>query len=175
MNMSQRARQMLKQWGILLGLLILLHSFLFLGWVILEPVAARSTTAIILLMIVYLVLFAIILLIFLKRLGQAASPPEYREAQEQGLPATAKVLTIERTHWRIERNRNFRLQVRPSRREYRMRVRVTREGEPDYEASLAEFLTGDQVPKKGAVIPVKVHPQRPEVIVIIQDQPSQSH
>ncbi|HEX2620956.1 MAG TPA: hypothetical protein VHL11_12435 [Phototrophicaceae bacterium] len=172
MNMSQRARQMLKQWAILFGLLIVLHLLLFGGWWILEPYTARSTTPTIVLMIVYLVLLAVILLIFFRRLSDAASPVEYREAQEQGLPATAKVLKIERTRWRVKRTRNFRLQTRPQRREYLMRVRVTRPGEADYEASLAEFLTGDQVPKQGAVIPIKIHPQHPQVIVMIHDQPS---
>jgi hypothetical protein len=167
MNMSQRARQMLKQWAVLFGVLILLHGLLFLGWVILEPYSRRSLIPTVLLIIVYLIIFTAILLIFYQRVNLAASPPEYRETHENGVPATAKVLTIERTRWRVKRNRNFRLQSRPTRREYQMLVRVTRPDEPDYEASLAEFLTGDQVPEKGAVIPIKVHPQRPDIIVMI--------
>ena len=157
MNMSQRARQMTKQWAILFGQLTLLHLLLFLGWIILEPVAIRATALIALLIIVYLVLSAAILVIFYRRLGQAA---------------TAKVLEIERTHWRVRRTRNFRFQPRPAKREYQMRLRVTRPGEPDYEAWLAEFLPGGQVPKKGDVIPIKVHPQRPDIIVMARDKPS---
>jgi hypothetical protein len=103
-------------------------------------------------------------------LEKASSPPEYREAHEQGVLATAQVLEIERTRWRVRRTRNFRLQPRPAKREYQMRLRVTRPGEPDYEAWLAEFLTGHQVPKKGAIIPIKVHPQRPEIIVMPRDK-----
>jgi hypothetical protein len=53
-----------------------------------------------------------------------------------------------------------------------MRVRVMRPGAADYEATLAEFLTGDQVPKKGETIPIKVHPQRPEVMVLAIDETS---
>ena len=172
MNMSQRARQMTKQWAILLGLLTLLHLLFFLGWIILEPFAKRAPVLVVPLIIAYLVLLAAILVIFYRRLGRADSPPEYREAREQGLPATAKVLEIKRTHWRVRRTRNFRFQQRPAKREYQMRLRVTRPGEPDYEALLAEFLPGGQVPKKGDIIPIKVHPQRPDIIVMVRDKPS---
>jgi hypothetical protein len=149
MNMSQRARQMSKQWFIFFGLLIVLHLLLFLGWIILEPFAMRAPVLVVPLIAVYLILFAAIMLIFYRRLGRAAWPPEYREAQERGLPATAKVLEIERTHWRVRPNWSFRLQRRPGKREYQMRLRVTRPGEPDYEALMAEFLTGDQIRKRG--------------------------
>lgn len=37
----------------------------------------------------------------------------------------------------------------------------------DYEADLAEFLKSEQIPQKGAVIPVKVHPENPDVIVMV--------
>jgi hypothetical protein len=52
-----------------------------------------------------------------------------------------------------------------------MRIRVSRPGQPDYETELAEFLTGDQVPEKGSVISVKLHPRRPDVIVMTHNQP----
>jgi hypothetical protein len=167
MNMSQRAREMMKYWAILGGLLILLHIFLFTGWVIIEPYARRSFTPTLVLMVAYLVLFAIIGWWFYKRVGEAASPLEYAEAEEHGLSATAKVLDIKRTRWRIKRSRNWRLQLRPTRFEYQMRVRVSLDGQPDYEALVADFLTGDEVPEKGDVIPIKVHPQYPEVIVMV--------
>jgi hypothetical protein len=167
MNMSQRASQMLKQWAILGGLLIVLHVFLFIGWVIIEPYVRDSSTPILVLTVIYLVLFAVIGWWFYKRLVEADSPIEYREAEEHGLSATAKVLDIKRTKWRIKRSRNFKLQGRPTRFEYEMRVRVSLDGQPDYEAMVADFLVGDQVPKKGDVIPIKVHPERPEVIVMV--------
>ena len=167
MNMSQRARQMLKQWAVLLGALTLLHIFLFFAWIIFETYSRGSLIPIVLLIIVYLIVFTAILLIFYQRVNQAAEPPEYREAHKNGLPATAKVLTIERSRWRVERSRNFRLQPRPTRHEYQMRVRVTHPNQPDYDASLAEFITGDQVPEQGSIIPIMVHPQRPDIIVMI--------
>ncbi len=166
MNMSQRTRQMLKLWAIFGGLLVLLHIFLFVGWVIIEPYTIDSFTPILVLMTVYLVLFAIIGWWFYKRVSEADSPIEYREAEEHGLPATAKVLDIKRTRWRIKRSRNFKLRARPTKFEYQIRVRVNKLS-GDYEAQLAEFLAGDQVPKKGNVIPIKVHPERPDVIVMV--------
>jgi hypothetical protein len=175
MNQSQRARQMLKEWGILAILLILLHAFLIGGWVILNPGSSRSATANILLMVAYLVLFAIIGWFFYKRVSRAGSPPEYREAREHGLPATAKILEIKRTRWRNKKSQSYKRRGLPTRFEYEMRVRVTRPGAEPYEAMLAEFLIGVQIPKKGEEIPVKVHPQRPEVIVMLLDPlPSQS-
>lgn len=167
MNMTQRAIQMMKQWGILFGLLALLHIVLFVAWVILEPTIMRTPVLGVVLMLVYLGLDTVILFMFVKRLGKASSPPEYEETRHIGLPATATVLCIEQTNWKVRSSRNFRLQHRPYRREYQMRIRVNRDGQPAYETSLAEFLTGDQVPEKGAVIPVKVHPRHPDVIVMI--------
>lgn len=169
MNMSQRAMQMMKQWAVLFGLIALLHIVLFVAWIILEPVMMRNPALSIGLMTVYLVVDSVILLVFVKQLNKAASPPEYAEARKLGIPATAKVLTIEQTNWRVKPTRNFRLQARPHRREYQMQIRVSRQSVADYEASLAEFLTAEQIPQQGAIIPIKVHPQRPEVIVMIHD------
>jgi hypothetical protein len=174
MNMSQRAREMLKEWALFFGLLIVLHIVYFVGWGMIGPRNRDDLMPIALLTIVYLVGFAALMVIFYKRLASANAPIEYHEAREQGIPATAKVLQIGRTRWRHKRSRNFRLQVRPQEFEYQMRVRVSREGEPDYEADVAEFLAGDDVPNKGDVIPIKVHPQRPEVIVLTGEKPKRS-
>ena len=116
-------------------------------------------------MLLYLVAFAIILILFYRRINTATEPPEYIEAREQGTPAPAKVLSIERTRWRIERYRNLRFQVRPTRFEYVMRVRVRPEGGPEYESELAAYLSGADTPYKGDTIQVKIHPQRPDVLV----------
>jgi hypothetical protein len=53
----------------------------------------------------------------------------------------------------------------PTRWEYSIRLRITRRDRADYEAEAVEFLTSDQIPEKGAVVPVRVHPQRPDVVV----------
>jgi hypothetical protein len=169
MNMTQRAIQMMKQWGILLGLLALLHIVLFAAWIILEPAIMRTPALSIGLMVAYLILDSVALGYFVRQLGKASSPPEYEEARKNGLPAKATVLSIEQTNWKVKPTRNFRLQKSPYRREYQMRIRVSRAGQPDYETDLAEFLTGDQVPQRGSVISVKVHPQHPDIIVMMHD------
>jgi len=170
--MSQRGRRISIQWAIVFGQLILLHVAWFLGWLILDPAASRSVGSIVLLTVAYLVVLTWILIRFFRRVGEAALPQEYREAAEQGILSTAKVLEIARTRWRIPRRRNFRLQVQPTRFEYQMRLRVSKPGEADYEALMAEYLSGAQVPRKGDVIAVKVHPQRPDVIVMVLDAPT---
>lgn len=169
MNMNQRAIQMIKQWGMLFGLLALIHILLFAAWVVFEPVLMRTPALSIGLIAVYLILDSLLLGYFVRQLGKASSPPEYEEARKNGLPAKATVLSIEQTNWKVKPTRNFRLQKSPYRREYQMHIRVSQAGQPDYETSLAEFLTGDQVPEKGSVIAVKVHPQQPDVIVMIHE------
>ncbi len=170
MNMGQRAVKILKEWAILLGLMLFLHLALFLGWGIIEPLGKQAVGPILLLATLYVVALGVIMVVFYRRLGRAGSPPEFREAREQGLPATAKVLEIRRTRWRVRRRRTFDLQSHPRKFEYEMRLVVTRPGADDYEATLAEFLAGGHIPKKGATIPVKVHPQRPEIIVWAGDE-----
>lgn len=166
MNMSQRARQIMKQWAFLFGQLTALHVFLFMAWIIFEPQIMRSPAITIPIAIVYIVLFAAILLRFSLLLGRATVPPQYREAQLHGLPASATVLDIQQTAWRVRATLNFKLQVRPNKREYQMRLLVTPPNKADYEALMAEFLPGDQVPDKGDVIAVKIHPQHPEIVVM---------
>ena len=172
MNMRQRAPNILKEWALLFGLLILLHIALFLGWILIEPLGTQSVGLIIVLMLLYMVGFVVILFIFYRRLGRVSSPPEFREAREHGHPATAKVLEVTRTRWRTDRYINFSLKIRPRKWEYEIRLRVSRPGEADYEGMVAEYLRADEVPKQGATIPVKVHPQRPEVIVMVHGETS---
>ncbi|MBW4439071.1 MAG: hypothetical protein KME04_18175 [Pleurocapsa minor GSE-CHR-MK-17-07R] len=174
MNMSQRARQVMKQWAILMGLLILLHLLVFAAWVIAEPYIMRSPAVVIPFTILYIVLLAAILLRFYVRLGRATSPPEYHEAQLHGLPASAKVLDITQTAWRVRSTINFQFQIRPNKREYQMRLFVTPPNKSGYEALMAVFLPGSQVPEKGDVILVKIHPQNPDVIVMADESSAAS-
>jgi len=157
---------MIKEWLLLIVLLILLHAGLFLGWVGVMTAPRPTMTPIIWLMVGYLVLFVVILFIFTKRLNRAASPRDYRQARANGIAATAKILYIKRTRWRIRRNLSFSLQTRPARHEYEMRVRVKPPDAPEYEARLAEFITGAEAPSVGDTLSVKIHPSRPDVVVI---------
>lgn len=170
--MRQRGPNIMKQWGIFFGGMILLHVVWFIAWALLLEEIRRSPSLVLILVVPYLIALTVLLILFFRRIGDASAPPEYHEAEANGLPATAKVLDIKQTRWHTKRRTNFRLRpsfhlhTTPRRWEYEMRVRVSRPGLPDYEAELADYLEGDEVPKKGDVIDVKVHPQRPEVVVM---------
>lgn len=169
MNMRQRGPKILRQWLIFFGLMIVLQVALFLSLAALEQHIRRSPALIVVLIVPYLIALFVLLVLFFRRLGDATAPPEYREAKASGLTASAKVLEIRQTRWHTKRRTNFRLQTTPRRWEYEMRVKVSRPGQPDYEAELATYLKGSDVPKKGDVIEIKVHPQRPEVVVLARD------
>jgi hypothetical protein len=166
MDMKQRAPKILREWASLAIGLLILH-LLFFGALLLWVGDRPAVFPIILLTTLYCIGFAAILIIFVKRLWRAHSPPEYAYARTDGIAATAKVLDIERTRWRSDREVLFRRYVKY---EHRMRLRVTLPDGREYEAQLAEFLAGEQIPNKGAVIPVKVHPDYPDIVVMILEE-----
>lgn len=166
--MRRRGPNILKQWVIFFGLMIVLQVAFFLSIMALEQQLRRSPSLIIVLVIPYLIALFLLLFVSFRRFSDATMPPEYREAKANGVPATAEVLEIRQTRWHTKRRTNFRLQTTPRRWEYEMRLKVSRPGMPDYEAELAAYLDGSDVPKKGAVIDVKVHPEQPEVVVMAQ-------
>ncbi len=170
MNMKQRGSHILREWLLLLASFVLLHVFVFVGWIVMMTAETFAVAPFIGLMVGYMVVFIAILFIFTRRLSRASFPRELKEAHEKGVMASAKVLDIKRTRWRNPRTRNFRLQVSPARFEYEMRVWVKPADAPEYEANVAEYLAGDDVPTKGDTIPVKIHPQRSEVVVMVRDK-----
>lgn len=169
MNMQQRGSHILREWLLFFVSLIVLHGVVFFGWLAMMTGERFPVAPFIGLMAGYMVVFIAILLIFTRRIMAASFPRELKEAHEQGILASAKVLDIKRTRWRKPRTRNFRLQVSPRRFEYEMRIRVKPADAPEYEANLAEYLSGDDIPAKGDTIPVKIHPQRSEIVVMVID------
>ena len=166
--MRQRGPKIARQWVLFFAWMIVLQVILFLSIMAFEQQIRRDEAFILVLIVPYMIALFLLLFLSFRRFSDATMPPEYREAKTNGLPATAKVLEIRQTRWHTARRTNFRLQTMPRRWEYEMRVRVSRPGLPDYEAELAAYLIGSDVPKKGQMIGVKVHPQRPEVVVIAQ-------
>jgi hypothetical protein len=161
-----RARRVLKEWAWLAGALLLLHLLLFASWAALDAQRIRSLAPMLTLAGIYVVLLAVVLVVFVRRLGLANVPREIREAHECGIPATAVVLAIEKTGWRSPRSRNFKLELRPRRYAYAILLRVSRPGEPDYDARAFEYLLSAETPERGATVAVRVHPHRPEVLVL---------
>lgn len=168
MNMRQRGPKIARQWVLFFGWMIVLQVILFVSVMAFEQQIRRDEAFILVLIVPYMIALFLLLFLSFRRFNDATMPPEYREAKANGLPATAKVLEVRQTRWHTARRTNFRLQTTPRRWEYEMRVRVSRPGLPDYEAELAAYLSGSDVPKKGQMIDVKVHPQRPEVVVMAQ-------
>src|SRR3546814_3057377 len=135
MNMSQRARLMMKQWVLLAFAFIIVHVLLFVSWIIIGADVRHSLTLVAFVMMMYVVLFATIVVVFCRRLNRAADPVVYREARTYGQQATAYVLKIERTRWRVRRSWDFRLRSRPQRFESQMRFRVSPECGLAYEVA----------------------------------------
>ncbi|MFN8419763.1 MAG: hypothetical protein U0528_11065 [Anaerolineae bacterium] len=92
------------------------------------------------------------------------SPSLPQEARDHGDPAQAKVLEINWTGW------HRRLWNHPQQREYRMRVEVTREDAPPYEATMIEYLGKSHSLTVGSTLAVKVHPQRPAIVVLAAEE-----
>ncbi len=166
--MSGRASTIAREWVRLFVMLAVLHVVVFAGWIVLDPSNGRSPVGVIVLMIAYLVALAVILITATSRIGRAVRPEEFRQALADGDPATARVIAVEPTRWRTRSNLSFRLRARPPRREYSMTVLVMPATAPAYEARIASFLAGIRVPDVGEMIDVKIHPERPEIVVIIQ-------
>jgi hypothetical protein len=170
MNLGwQRARRILKEWAILLGLFVLLHLLLFFAWVALNPSRNTPLAIIVALMIAYLIALTVILFVFYRRLQHAAWPLEFREARAQGMSATAYVLEVAPTGWRATQGFSTSFRWRPTKREYQMRLLVSGANIDEYEVVVAEYLRAAQVPEVGTTIPIKIHPHRPEVVVLNLD------
>jgi hypothetical protein len=180
---AQRTNRMMREWGILALLMIALHVLYFGGWIILDPSPTQSLVPVLLLTAFYLIGLTALMVVFFRRFSRAHTPVEVREARASGLPATAKVLEIAPTGWTSGSTRSASLSltitfrpfaIRPRRRsrEYQMRLLISRPDAPDYEAQAAEYLVTEQTPQQGDTIPVKIHPQRPEVVVLALDDTS---
>ncbi|MEO6061475.1 MAG: hypothetical protein ABIQ99_06015 [Thermoflexales bacterium] len=170
MNLGwQRARRMLKEWAILAGLMVLLHALLFLAWAALNPGRSTPITVIVALMLAYVIGLAAIIIVFSRRVRRADSPPEFQVARERGVAAIAQVLEIAPTGWRSKQGSSVSFTWRPIRREYQIRLNVMPSGGDAYEVTIAEYLTSDHVPAAGVLIPIRIHPQRPDIIVLARD------
>jgi hypothetical protein len=167
MNLGwQRARRMLREWALLAGLMVLLHALLFLAWAALNPGRGTPIAVIVALMLAYLVGLAASLTVFYRRVRRAASPPEFRVALEQGVLTSALVLDVAPSGWRAQQGSPVSFAARPLRREYQIRLEVTPSDGDAYDVVVAEHLTSDQAPVAGAVVQIRVHPQRPEIAVL---------
>ncbi len=144
----------------------------YIGTVLLLIVAHRlfglmgvfSHQASVALLLVLNVILAVGLFYVIK---QVFSPQAYRQAHVIGLSATAQVLDLVDTGWQHRRSKRLKA-FHSSRREYRLCVRVNHPQMSVYEATFFAFLLEADVPQKGAIVNIKIHPQQPRVIVLAE-------
>ncbi len=99
---------------------------------------------------------------FFWHLWQMLSEPAYHQARTHGLPAQARVLEVRATGARLRRRHRI------VGLEYVIRVAVTLLGSAEYEANLVVSLKPALAPRKNAIIAVRVHRHRPEIVVWAQ-------
>jgi hypothetical protein len=158
--------RLLKEWMIFLGWMVVLHFLLFGGWILLDPHPPLRVAPVVALAAGYVIGFFGILALFWWRLERVRFPPEYRLAHRMGRPASATVLTIHKTRWRTRSRAGRSFTWRSPRYQYRIDLRVKAPGGADYDTAVLEYIAGDLVPELGEVVPIKVHPERPEVVVL---------
>ena len=160
-----RGRRLLRAWAAAIGLFVLVHVLMLAAYALLEYLRLVSVASALALAAIFVLALVPTMVAAYRIIGRADMPVEDREAHAAGRPATAEVVRVERTRWRLDGNLNFKLQVTRRRWEYRIFVRVALPGEPPYEAEIAEFLLSEQVPKQGDVLNVKVHARIGDVVV----------
>lgn len=116
-------------------------------------------------------------------------PPALRQAHADGLSASATVLEVTSTGWRVrglpsgKRDGQLVWQVRQGglsksstyrSHEYKVRLQVSHPNMPTYEAVTFQVLTADQVPKLGETVMVRVHPQNADMVVMQKDSLGQA-
>lgn len=103
------------------------------------------------------------------------NPPVYKEARKYGHPATAQVLAVKKTGWRNRMRKSSSLVVKipssghsrtPFKYEYELQLRVTPGDALPYEAKVTTFLETTEVPSPGAMVDVKIHPRRPDIVIL---------
>jgi hypothetical protein len=149
-------------WIVLLGYLALMLAFLPLQIFIEERVALPIMVSVALFSVLHL--FALVGL----ALGIVwfIAPPSYRQARRDGVAATAQVLAYATTGWRRRRRPPGSLwgTSRIVSREYRLHAQINLPSAVPYETAFFAYLKTE--PRPGAVLSVKVHPRRRDVVVL---------
>lgn len=184
MSMTER---FLKMWVIIAGYVVVSMAVIAVPAVTLR--GNDTPTTIIVTTILVLAGLTIASAAFIVLLVRCWAPSVVRQARSAGLSTSADVIVVTATGWRTRsggtRNGSsgWRVQqggiVRPSRvpkYEYRLRVNVQPpDVHPDvqsYEAIMFSVLATDDLPKPGDRITVKVHPQRPDIVVLAENSSS---
>lgn len=101
------------------------------------------------------------------------SPRAYRELRQIGRRVPAQVLEIERTKWRRKRGSGTLFQAeRIVAWQHRMQLRIDHPERGSYEVTHFAYLPVDTAIKRRSTVEVLVHPQQPEVLALVEEEPS---
>lgn len=125
----------------------------------------------------FLLLHLILITIFFVAIWRRTTSPqrEVRWLQEHGRPASARLLDIQWTGWRKGKRGGGSLRIgHPGGpiREYRLRLEVTPAAADPYEVTTHQYLPVNALPKVGSTVPIKIHPQHPDRLILDDPLPS---
>jgi hypothetical protein len=163
---ADRTRRTMKAWAVTFGLFFVLLLLFFAGFGVLGALGWLSLRSALALAAVFMVGLVAVMVVAWRILGEAHHPRVYREARDRGLPASATVLDLDQTGWRTGGGLDLRLRTRRKRYEYALRLRVAHPAAGEFEAETTAYLAGDEIPEVGDGVRVRVHPERPDVVVI---------
>jgi hypothetical protein len=157
-------QQFLRAWLVVLGYLV--YTFLLVGLLIVTRERIPLLVAVIFFIVFELTATLVVIFLMWVAISPGKLSAQY-EASQHGLPGTAQVLEINWTGWRERRNAGKWLEGQFVRsREYRLRLRVAPPQGENYEVTMFIYLKNDELPERGAQVAVKIHPQRPEIVVL---------
>lgn len=177
MSMTQR---FIKMWLIIGGYCIALLLAVGMPFVVVEDATRTNILASILLGFIG---FCIVSALFAVMMYRNWAPRILRDTREDGVVASATITELKPTGWRVggysrsERKQKSMWRVEQGgisryskyrKFEYKMRVEVRRPDLPPYEAVIYQPFPKDQVPNPGDKITVKVHPERGDVVVLVE-------
>jgi hypothetical protein len=124
----------------------------------------------------FMLLHLLLLIAFFFAIFRAASDTgrQLRWLQEHGRPATARLLDMHWTGWRVKRRGGGSLTFGwpgGPRREYRLRLEISPPGDHPYEVTTHQYLYLNTLPKVGDTVPIKIHPQQPTLVLLDQPPP----
>ena len=94
--------------------------------------------------------------------------------RENGRPATARLLDMQWTGWRVKKRGGGSLVSGwpgGPRREYRLRLEISPLGADPYEVTTHQYLYLNRLPQVGDIVPIKIHPQQPNLVILDEPPP----
>jgi hypothetical protein len=116
----------------------------------------------------FLLLITLLVAIFL----MINSGRQQQWLQQHGRPATARLLDMQRTGWRVKKRGGGSLRWHAPggpRHEYRLRLEITPPDAGPYELTTHQYLYLNQLPQVGDTVPIKIHPQHLNLVVLVDD------